>query len=46
MNRQEVGLERNTETEGNMSNVPKRNFVSAKEKLEKYISAEKMHAGS
>ena len=36
-------LEQNTETEGNLSNVP--NFGSAEEKLEKYISAEKIHAG-
>ena len=42
----QVGLERNIETDGNLSNVPKQNFVSAKEKLEKYILAEKIHAGS
>ena len=30
-----VGLERNTEREGNLSNIPKGNFVSAEVKLEK-----------
>ena len=30
-----LGLERNTEREGNLSNVPKGNFVSAEVKLEK-----------
>ena len=30
-----IGLERNTEREGNLSNVPKGNFVSAEVKLEK-----------
>ena len=30
-----LGLERNTEREGNLSNIPKGNFVSATVKLEK-----------
>ena len=30
-----LGLERNTKREGNLSNVPKGNFVSAEVKLEK-----------
>ena len=30
-----VGLERNTETKGNLQNVRKGNFLSAEEKLEK-----------